>query len=138
MRRLAKLGVVAEGETKLDICLGLTVAQFLERRLQTRVFKAGYAKSIHHARTLIKGRHIRYVRVCLWLVLRGVIGAGGAISMRALGVGVERLPSVPLESSSGAPIRTRVLSTTRRVCASLLQHLRLSGCGGFNAACRSS
>ena len=27
-----------------------------------RVFKAGYAKSVHHARTLIKGRHIRVGR----------------------------------------------------------------------------
>jgi hypothetical protein len=61
MRRLANLGVLTEGENKLDVCLGLTLAQFLERRLQTRVFKAGYAKSIHHARCLIKQRHIRYV-----------------------------------------------------------------------------
>lgn len=36
------------------------VAQdFLERRLQTQVFKLGLAKSIHHARVLIKQRHIR-------------------------------------------------------------------------------
>jgi small subunit ribosomal protein S9e len=32
---------------------------FLERRLQTQVFKLGLAKSIHHARVLIKQRHIR-------------------------------------------------------------------------------
>ena len=61
MRRLTRLGVVAEGDTKLDTCLGLNLSQFLERRLQTRVFKAGYAKSIHHARVLIKQRHIRFV-----------------------------------------------------------------------------
>lgn len=31
----------------------------MERRLQTQVFKLGLAKSIHHARVLIKQRHIR-------------------------------------------------------------------------------
>merc|ERR1712168_1063233 len=35
------------------------VEDFLERRLQTQVFKLGLAKSIHHARVLIKQRHIR-------------------------------------------------------------------------------
>lgn len=33
--------------------------KFLDRRLQTRVFASGLALSIHHARTLIKQRHIR-------------------------------------------------------------------------------
>ena len=32
---------------------------FLERRLQTLVFKLGLAKSVHHARVLIRQRHIR-------------------------------------------------------------------------------
>ena len=31
----------------------------MERRLQTQVFKSGLAKSIHHARVLIRQRHIR-------------------------------------------------------------------------------
>ena len=31
----------------------------MERRLQTKVFKSHLAKSIHHARVLIKQRHIR-------------------------------------------------------------------------------
>ena len=31
----------------------------MERRLQTVVFKLGLARSIHHARVLIKQRHIR-------------------------------------------------------------------------------
>ncbi|CAN6585186.1 unnamed protein product [Malus baccata var. baccata] len=35
---------------------------FLERRLQTIVFKTGMAKSIHHARVLIRLRHIRVGR----------------------------------------------------------------------------
>lgn len=34
-------------------------SQLLERRLQTKVFKSHLAKSIHHARVLIKQRHIR-------------------------------------------------------------------------------
>jgi small subunit ribosomal protein S9e len=32
---------------------------FLERRLQTKVFKQGNAKSVHHARVLITQRHIQ-------------------------------------------------------------------------------
>ena len=44
---------------KLDYVLGLKIEDFLERRLQTQVFKLGLAKSIHHARVLIRQRHIR-------------------------------------------------------------------------------
>jgi small subunit ribosomal protein S9e len=44
---------------KLDYVLALNVSDFLERRLQTLVFKLGLAKSIHHARVLIRQRHIR-------------------------------------------------------------------------------
>lgn len=49
-----------EGKMKLDYILGLKIEDFLERRLQTQVFKLGLAKSIHHARVLIRQRHIRY------------------------------------------------------------------------------
>merc|ERR1712122_230141 len=48
-----------ENRMKLDYVLGLKVEDFLERRLQTQVFKLGLAKSIHHARVLIRQRHIR-------------------------------------------------------------------------------
>jgi len=48
---------------KLDYVLALNVEDFLERRLQTCVYKLGLAKSIHHARVLIRQRHIRYVDV---------------------------------------------------------------------------
>lgn len=44
---------------KLDYVLGLKMEDFLERRLQTQVFKLGLAKSYHHARVLIRQRHIR-------------------------------------------------------------------------------
>ncbi|KAJ6795968.1 uncharacterized protein M6B38_105245 [Iris pallida] len=39
-----------QGQGKLDYVLALMVENFLERRLQTLVFKSGMAKSIHHAR----------------------------------------------------------------------------------------
>merc|ERR1711903_216442 len=45
-----------------DYVLSLTLENFMERRLQTLVFKRGLAKSIHHARVLIKQRHIRVGR----------------------------------------------------------------------------
>merc|ERR1719333_1928546 len=62
MRRLTRLGLLNESQQRLDFILGLTIEQFLDRRLQTRVFEAGLAKSLHHARVLIKQRHIRVGR----------------------------------------------------------------------------
>ena len=59
LRRLVRIGVLDENRMKLDYVLGLRIEDFLERRLQTQVFKLGLAKSIHHARVLIRQRHIR-------------------------------------------------------------------------------
>merc|ERR1711975_208966 len=59
LRRLVRIGVLDETKMKLDYVLGLKIEDFLERRLQTQVFKLGLAKSIHHARVLIRQRHIR-------------------------------------------------------------------------------
>ncbi len=59
LRRMVRLGLLLESEKKLDYLLGLTTAKMMERRLQTKVFKLGLAKSVHHARTLIRQRHIR-------------------------------------------------------------------------------
>lgn len=59
IRRLIRIGVLDKSKNKLDYVLGLKVEDFLERRLQTQVFKMGLAKSIHHARVLIRQRHIR-------------------------------------------------------------------------------
>ncbi|CAN6717804.1 unnamed protein product [Malus baccata var. baccata] len=56
-RRIIK----GEGQNKLDYVLALNVENFLERRLQTIMFKTSMAKSIHHARVLIRLRHIRQV-----------------------------------------------------------------------------
>merc|ERR1712147_492651 len=62
LRRLVQTGVLPEDKMKLDYVLGLKVDDFLERRLQTQVFKLGLAKSIHHARVVIRQRHIRVGR----------------------------------------------------------------------------
>merc|ERR1719325_332861 len=59
LRRMVRLGLLSDSERKLDYVLGLTTSKIMERRLQTKVFKLGLAKSIHHARTLIRQRHIR-------------------------------------------------------------------------------
>lgn len=59
LRRLVRIGVLNEDKMKLDYILGLRVEDFMERRLQTQVFKLGLAKSIHHARVLIRQKHIR-------------------------------------------------------------------------------
>merc|ERR1712234_90369 len=59
LRRLVRTGVLDENRMKLDYVLGLKPEDFLERRLQTQVFKLELAKSIHHARVLIKQGHIR-------------------------------------------------------------------------------
>merc|ERR1711988_1509907 len=59
LRRLVRTGVLAEDKMKLDYVLALKTEDFMERRLQTQVFKPGLAKSVHHARVLIRQRHIR-------------------------------------------------------------------------------
>mmetsp|Transcript_11104 Transcript_11104/g.23158 ORF Transcript_11104/g.23158 Transcript_11104/m.23158 type:complete len:196 (-) Transcript_11104:149-736(-) len=59
LRRMSRYGLLDETQMKLDYVLALGVSDFLERRLQTLVFKLGLAKSIHHARVLIRQRHIR-------------------------------------------------------------------------------
>ncbi|KAK6160971.1 hypothetical protein DH2020_004352 [Rehmannia glutinosa] len=57
-----RFGLLDESQNKLDYVLALTMENFLERRLLTLVFKACMAKSIHHARVLIRQRHIRVRR----------------------------------------------------------------------------
>lgn len=58
IRRLVRVGVLSEDKKKLDYVLALRPEDFLERRLQTQVYKLGLARSIHHARVLISQRHI--------------------------------------------------------------------------------
>ena len=59
LRRLTRYGLLDEENRSLDAALSLKVTDFLDRRLQTVVFKSGLAKSIHHARVLIRQGHIR-------------------------------------------------------------------------------
>merc|ERR1712228_999852 len=58
IRRMVRLGLLERSERKLDFVLGLTVSQFMERRLQTLVMKRNLAKSVHEARVLIRQRQI--------------------------------------------------------------------------------
>ena len=73
LRRLVRIGVLDESRMKLDYVLSLKVEDFLERRLQTQVFKLGLAKSIHHARVLIRQRHIRYWHTRVLTTISGCI-----------------------------------------------------------------
>eukprot|EP00999_Lentomonas_sp_LEN2_P000756 NODE_1754_length_747_cov_68.817742_g1705_i0.p1 GENE.NODE_1754_length_747_cov_68.817742_g1705_i0~~NODE_1754_length_747_cov_68.817742_g1705_i0.p1 ORF type:complete len:196 (-),score=56.44 NODE_1754_length_747_cov_68.817742_g1705_i0:81-668(-) len=59
LRRCSRYGLLDSQRQKLDFVLAMTLSDLLDRRLQTLVFKLGLAKSIHHARVLIKQRHIR-------------------------------------------------------------------------------
>lgn len=66
LNRLEKQGITGEFDstsrgsiiTGLEKILDITIVDFLNRRLQTRVFSMGLAKSIHHARVLIQQKHI--------------------------------------------------------------------------------
>lgn len=59
IRKLTRLGILDEDKRNLDSVLQLSTQKLLERRLQTKVFKLGIAKSIHHARVMIRQRHIK-------------------------------------------------------------------------------
>lgn len=59
LRRLTRFGVLSTDEKRLDDVLRLSTQKFLERRLQTRVYKLNMARSVHHARCVILQRHIR-------------------------------------------------------------------------------
>lgn len=65
IRRLKRYGLMTDEESSLDDILKLTTQRLMERRLQTKVFKQGLAKSIHHARVLIRQRHIRVGKQCV-------------------------------------------------------------------------
>lgn len=75
MRRMYRYGLLEEGQNQLDYVLALLPADFLERRLQTLVFKLGLAKSIHHARVLIRQRHIRCGALDVVDMLHGRVAA---------------------------------------------------------------
>mmetsp|Transcript_36918 Transcript_36918/g.83250 ORF Transcript_36918/g.83250 Transcript_36918/m.83250 type:complete len:182 (+) Transcript_36918:26-571(+) len=58
IKRLKKYGILSDNSTSLESILSLKIQDFLERRLQTLVFKKGLARSIHHARILVRHKHI--------------------------------------------------------------------------------
>jgi small subunit ribosomal protein S9e len=58
LRRMVRFGLLDNSEKDLDNILQLTTRQLLARRLQS-VVAAKHAKSVHHARVLIRQRHIR-------------------------------------------------------------------------------
>ena len=55
------------GELSFKQIKKVKIEDLLERRLQTQVFQLGLAKSVHHARVLIRQRHIRYVFIFTFL-----------------------------------------------------------------------
>ncbi|KCZ78643.1 ribosomal protein S4 [Anncaliia algerae PRA109] len=66
LARLVKLGIISDVDYRdlddiranLEKVLDLTVVDFLERRLQHRVFVSGLAISVHQARNMINHKHI--------------------------------------------------------------------------------
>lgn len=72
--RLYRMGLVDENATADDV-LKLTVRDILERRLQTMVYKLGFARTIYQARQLIVHGHVfvgdRKVRAPSYHVMRG-------------------------------------------------------------------
>jgi len=57
LERLYRLGLLAKGSDIADV-LGLTIKDFMERRLQTIVFKKGLARGIKQARQFVTHQHI--------------------------------------------------------------------------------
>src|SRR6058998_145289 len=57
LRRLARLGILPEAAT-VDNILDLNVKDLMERRLQTIVFRAGLARTIHQARQFVNHGHV--------------------------------------------------------------------------------
>jgi len=56
--RLLRLGVLGDEKANLDYVLNLTAKDFLKMRLQSKVAEKGIAKSLHHARILVRHGHI--------------------------------------------------------------------------------
>lgn len=58
VQRLYRLGLIKYENATADSILSLTAKDVLERRLQTIVFRKGYAPTIHAARQMVVHRHI--------------------------------------------------------------------------------
>lgn len=57
IEKLVRYGILTT-EPSLDSVLDLTLENLLERRLQTVVFRKGFAASLHHARQLVTHGHV--------------------------------------------------------------------------------
>jgi small subunit ribosomal protein S4 len=57
LERIYRIGLLAKGADIADV-LGLTIKDFMERRLQTIVFKKGLARGIKQARQFVTHQHI--------------------------------------------------------------------------------
>jgi len=118
IRRLVRVGVLDESRMKLDYVLALKVEDFLERRLQTCVYKLGLAKSIHHARVLIRQRHIRYVPGAgnqrSYKLIRTVLENRSSMFLPSLFVSTPRsILTLPLHHHSAEDVRA--VSGARRL-----------------------
>lgn len=58
VRRLYRMGLLGSEYGTVDEILGLTVEDILQRRLQTIVYRKGFARTIHEARQMIVHGHI--------------------------------------------------------------------------------
>lgn len=75
IQKLYRMGILEKDNSTLDDILSLTEENYLERRLQTIVYKKGLARTIYQARQLITHGHIaisgRKVTSPGYVVLRG-------------------------------------------------------------------
>ncbi len=58
LRRLVRLGLIKSTDTKLEDILAMDVKNILERRLQTILFRKGFAKSMKQASQFIIHKHV--------------------------------------------------------------------------------
>jgi len=74
--RLYRMGFIDDPDAPLDSILSLDVRAILERRLQTLVYRLGYARTIYQARQLIVHGHVEVngvrIRSPGYLVPRGL------------------------------------------------------------------
>lgn len=56
--KMVSIGVLKQESVTLDMVLGLSLEDFLERRLQTQVYRRGLAASPHQARQMVVHGHV--------------------------------------------------------------------------------
>lgn len=109
IRRIVKLGLLKDNERKLDYVLGLTIGQFLDRRLQTQVAKRGLARGLHQSRVMIRQRHI------------------------AVGKQLVNIPSYMVRVSSEQHIQNASTSVYKTAAMGRMKRKKAAGKGGDDA-----